>query len=631
VNFTKELLHKVVDPSLSPDKRARLRCELAKQYEESGNYEAARNAMGELWRGIGEPPNVEGLNQHTTGRVWLQIGVITGWLSATNQIEGSQEIAKNFITQSITIFESQGDLKGVAEAQTEIAVCYGREGALDDARVILSNALSLLDDNDGDLKGLTLLRSGIVETFANRLSDALSILTRATPLLEASTNHTLKGRFHNQLATVLKNLGAAENRADYIDRAFIEFAAASYHFELAGHDRYQACVENNLAMLCFKAKRLSEAHEHLDRAQALFTTLRDVVHLAQVAETRARVLLAEGDFVQAERFARTAVQLLENRDERSWLTEALTTHGIVFARLHREDQARAALERAIHVAEQVGDFESAGLAALTVVEELSDRLSDEELYSHLQYADALLENTQNADLLRREKNCFRSFVPRILWPDWPTSLRHSVLRHEARQIRRALEDSGGVIKQAARLLELTHQGLQRILNTRQKHLREVLEIIKARTTQTAVDRETGKSVSNSTIGSLRSVNRILHIEDNELVAGVAREMLEAQGWQVETCADGNVALEKIAGAANYDLLLVDYELPGVNGLEIVKRARKLPHRSHIPIVMLSATPIGPAAREAGADVFLQKPQDVTSLVETISRLLSAREQEGRDA
>lgn len=625
MNFTKELLHKIVDPNLSPDERARFRCELARQYEESGNYEAARDALGELWQEIGQPPNVEGLDQQTTGRVLLRIGVITGWLSATNQIAASQEIAKNFITQSVAIFERQGDLKGIAEAQTEIAVCYGREGALDDARVILANALSLLDDNDRDLKGLTLLRSGIVETFANRLSDALSILTNATPLLEASTNQTLKGRFHNQLATVLKNLGGAENRVDYIDRAFIEFAAASYHFEQAGHDRYQACVENNLAMLCFKANRLAEAHEHLDRAQALFTTLRDVVHLAQVAETRARVLLAERDLVQAERFARTAVQLLENRDERSWLAEALTTHGTVLARLHREDQARAALERAIHVAEQAGDFESAGLAALMLVEELPERLSDEELYSHLQYADTLLEHTQNADLLRREKNCFRSFVPRILWPDWPTSLRQSMLRHEARQIRRALEDSGGVIKQAARLLELTHQGLQRILNTRQKHLRQVLETIKARTPEipAAVVNE-----GSSGIRRLPRVKSILHIEDNELVAGVAKEMLEAQGWQVETCADGNAALEKISGLAEYDLLLVDYDLPGVNGLEIVRSARRLAHHSHTPIIVLSGTALETEAREAGADVFLRKPQDVGSLVETITRLLGEREHEG---
>lgn len=627
MNFTKELLHKIVDPNLSPDERARLRCELAKQYEQSGNYAAARDAMGELWQDSGESPNLEELDQGTAGRVWLRIGVITGWLSATNQIEGSQETAKNLITKSIAIFESQGDVKGVAEAQTEIAVCYGREGALNDARVLLTQALSQLDDQDGELKGLTLLRSATVEQLADRLSDALNMLNRAAPLFEANQNHTLVGYFHYELATVLKNLGAAENRIDYIDRALIEFAAASYHFEQAGHDRYQACVENNLAMLYFKANRLADAHEHLDRAQALFTTLRDVANLAQVAETRARVLLAEVDLVQAERFARTAVQLLEDRDERSFLAEALTTHGTVLARLHHEDQAKASFERAIHIAEQAGDLESAGLAALTLVEELPERLSDEDLYSHLQYADALLENTQNVDLLRREKNCFRIFVPRILWPDWPTSLRESVLRHESRQIRRALKDSGGVIKQAARLLGLTHQGLQRILNTRQKQLRQVLEIIKTQTPEIAAE-ATGERVGSREIRCLPRTKSILHIEDNELVAGVTKEMLEAQGWKVEICADGNIALEKICGEYEYDLLLIDYDLPGINGLELVRRARKLPHRSHTPIVVLSGTPVDIEARQAGADAFLRKPQDVGSIVKTIARLVGEHEQGG---
>jgi CheY-like chemotaxis protein/tetratricopeptide (TPR) repeat protein len=628
VNFTKELLHKIVDPNRSPDERARFRCELAKQYEQSGKYEAARDAMGELWGEMGESPNVEGLDQRTAGKVWLRVGVITGWLSATNQIKGSQEIAKNFITQSIGIFESQGDAKGVAEAQTEMAVCYGREGALNDARVLLSQALSLLDDHDGDLKGLALLRSASVEKLAGRLSDALNMLTRAAPLFDASNNHTLVGCFHNELATVLKNLGAAEKRADYIDRALIEFAAASYHFEQAPHDRYQAYVENNLAMLFFKANRLAEAHEHLDRAQALFTTLRDDVHLAQVAETRARVLLAEGDLVQAERFARTAVQLLENRDERSLLTEALTTHGTVLARFHHEDQAQATLERAIYVAEQAGDLESAGLAALTLVEELPERLTDDELYKHLEYAAALLEKTQNVALLHRQKNCFQRFVPRILWPDWPTSLRKSVLRHEERQIRRALEDSGGIKRQAARLLDLSHQGLERILNTRHKDLQEVLTTIKARTAQTPVwDRESDESVSNSEIRHLPRSKRILHVEDDETVAGRVKEMLEEQGWEVVTCVNGNAALEKIFGEDDYDLLLVDYHLPGVNGLELIDRARELDHRCDVPMVVLAGSPVEAAVREAGADAFLRKPQDMSSLVETINRLLEEREQE----
>ena len=625
MNFTKELLHQIVDPNRSPDERALARCELAKQYEQSGNYEAARGAMGELWREIGESANIEGLEQRTAGKVCLRIGVITGWLSATNQIKGSQEIAKDLITQSIAIFESQGDVKGLAEAQTEIAVCYGREGALSNARLLLSQALSMLDDDDGELKGLTLLRSATVETLANRLSDALNMLMRAAPLFEASNNHTLVGYFHYDLATVLKNLGAAENRADYTDRALIEFAAASYHFEQAGHDRYHACVENNLAMLFFKANRFAEAHEHLDRAQALFTTLRDVAHLAQVAETRARVLLAEGDLVQAERFARTAVQLLENRDESSFRAEALTTHGTALARLHHEDQAQAAFERAIHEAEQGGDLESAGLAALTLVEELPEHLSDDELYKHLEYAAALLEDTQNADLLRRQKNCFRRFVPRILWPDWPTSLRKSVLKHEARQIRRALEESGGVKVQAARLLELTHQGLEKILNTRHKDMQEVLTTIKARIAETPMDRESTEYVTDREKVRLPRPKRILHVEDDKTVAGIVKEMLEDQGWHVEMCADGNEALEKIAGEDEYDLLLVDYDLPSLNGLELINHARELDHRRDTPMVMLAANPVEGDAREAGAGVFLQKPQGIGSLVETIKSLIADRQ------
>lgn len=119
--------------------------------------------------------------------------------------------------------------------------------------------------------------------------------------------------------------------------------------------------------------------------------------------------------------------------------------------------------------------------------------------------------------------------------------------------------------------------------------------------------------------------RILLVEDDETIAAIAREMLEEQGWQVHTCNDGNVAIEHISGGIHYDSLLVDYGLPGINGLELVQRARKLVHHACTPIVMLSATPVGLAAREAGADVFLQKPQDVISLVETIGRLLRPRD------
>ena len=61
-----------------------------------------------------------------------------------------------------------------------------------------------------------------------------------------------------------------------MDRAFIEYAASSYHFEQADHRCYVASVENNLGMLYFTTNRCDEAHEHLDRARRIFISLKDV-------------------------------------------------------------------------------------------------------------------------------------------------------------------------------------------------------------------------------------------------------------------------------------------------------------------------------------------------------------------
>lgn len=118
-----------------------------------------------------------------------------------------------------------------------------------------------------------------------------------------------------------------------------------------------------------------------------------------------------------------------------------------------------------------------------------------------------------------------------------------------------------------------------------------------------------------------STIRILHVEDDETIAVLTREMLEAQGWYVETCSNGTSALEKICSDARYDCLLVDYKLPDLNGLELVHRARTLAHRSKTLIAVISANSVEAEAREAGADVFLSKPQDLLSLPDTIKRLL----------
>jgi len=161
----------------------------------------------------------------------------------------------------------------------------------------------------------------MVELRAGRLNEALCLHNEATDLVERSSEAALKGAFHNQLATLYEHLGTKQGHDDCTDRALIEYAAASFHFERAGNRRYLARVENNLGYLFSSIGRYREAHSHLDRARLLFLDLKDVGTVAQVDDTRARTLLAEGRIREAERFARSAVQTLEKGDEQALLAE----------------------------------------------------------------------------------------------------------------------------------------------------------------------------------------------------------------------------------------------------------------------------------------------------------------------
>ena len=117
---------------------------------------------------------------------------------------------------------------------------------------------------------------------------------------------------------------------------------------------------------------------------------------------------------------------------------------------------------------------------------------------------------------------------------------------------------------------------------------------------------------------------ILYVEDHKLLLSYVREMLTAQGWLVETCQDGISAFEKIAGGTAYDVLIFDNSLPGMSGLELVRRARSLAHRRQTPIILFSISDSHKAALRAGADIFLRKPDDVNTIVQVIKGLVGMR-------
>jgi CheY-like chemotaxis protein/tetratricopeptide (TPR) repeat protein len=626
--ISSQLLQEIADPTLTREKRALLRCQLAKGLEDVGNYEAAREAMGELWPEVGGRPVLDELSEATAADVLLRVGVLTGWLGSTRQIKGAQETAKNLITESIHRFEALQDTGKVAEGQMELGHCYWREGGFNEARVLLKEALGSLPEEISEVKAVTLLRLATVERSAKRFHDALRVHLEATPLFEKITNHAHQGKFYNGFGFLLRNLGTAEHRPDYIDQALIEYTAASYHFQQAGHTRYQACVENNLGFLFLTIKKFSEAHEHLDHAQALFTSMKDAVHTAQVDDTRARVLLAEGRTTEAERLVRSAIQTLERGDQQSLLAEALTTYGIILARTDSHEAARQRLQRAAEVAQSAGDMEAEGLAVLTVIEELGEHLLAEDLTATYDRAAELLSRSGNHEYKDRLLGASRRVLflighlpAPLTWEGF--NLYKAVLRYEGRIIERALKETRGVVSRAAKLLGLRRQRLDAMLKGRGRHtalahLRTPVEH-RARSLMFRGDEDCPET---------RAVC-VLHVEDDRLVAEAVNITLEGEGWSVETCASGAAALEKLESGERYDVLIFDNKLPDTTGIELIGQTRALAHRQHTPIIMLSGDEVEMDARRAGANWFLRKPGDVGSIPETVARLLARKK--GRES
>lgn len=469
-----ERLRELDNPSLTENERILLRCRVAADLIHKGQYEIARETLGELWPGVGEKPDVKGLPPVLAAEVLLQCGVLTGWLGRLGSVEGAQEKAQDLITEAFRKFQAQSRHERASEAQYELGVCYWQLGAYEESRVIMQEALKSLTDADLELKAKILIRRTIVELCENKFYEALNILNEARPIFE-SADDALKGRWHGQMGLVLARLADAEGDTSYTDRAIIEFTAAIYHYEQAGNERYCATNRNNIAMLLYRLGRYRDAHEHLDRAGATLLRLKDTGLLAQVDETRARIFLAERKYEEADRVITRAVQTLEKGGASAYLSDALTIQGVARARLGAGEDSITILRRAMSIAEEAGALTNAGLAALALIEEHGARrvLSRTELYKLYLRAEKLLKGSQDTDDKERLLACARVVMRRLAdvsLHDRNFSFYSVVQEFEEKIIEQALAESGGSVTGAAKLLGLKHQTLISMLKKRHKGL-----------------------------------------------------------------------------------------------------------------------------------------------------------------
>src|SRR5215207_11661649 len=110
VNVADDRPKELDNPTLTQNERVLLRCSVAADFIHKGQYEAAREALGELWPGVGQRPQVSNLPPPVGAEVLLQCGALTGWLGSARNVSGAQEQAKDMLSEAERTFRARGML-----------------------------------------------------------------------------------------------------------------------------------------------------------------------------------------------------------------------------------------------------------------------------------------------------------------------------------------------------------------------------------------------------------------------------------------------------------------------------------------------------------------------------------------
>jgi DNA-binding response OmpR family regulator len=119
--------------------------------------------------------------------------------------------------------------------------------------------------------------------------------------------------------------------------------------------------------------------------------------------------------------------------------------------------------------------------------------------------------------------------------------------------------------------------------------------------------------------------RVLVADDDPEICTLIKTILRSASFEVEVCADAESALVHLQRDKAYDILISDFMLPGISGIELITMVRASPQTARLPILMISGHSnyaMDARAKSAGADHFLNKPFTLTQLRSTVTALAS---------
>jgi two-component system cell cycle response regulator DivK len=118
--------------------------------------------------------------------------------------------------------------------------------------------------------------------------------------------------------------------------------------------------------------------------------------------------------------------------------------------------------------------------------------------------------------------------------------------------------------------------------------------------------------------------KVLIVEDNELNMKLFHDLLQAKGFEPIQTREGATALDMVR-RHRPDLILMDIQLPGKSGVDVMREIKADPELAHIPIVAVTAFAMKKDEewiRSGGCDAYITKPITVAGFLETVGRFLN---------
>lgn len=320
----------------------------AKQLAIAGDFESAICSLEGSWVDLGAEPIRNGESDREFARLLLACGILTVEMGRLRAFP-VQTKAKDLLSRAIRLF---GEDPESSEALLWLGHAYLWCGENNEALAITDSILTsqtagcYVVFSAGLVNGLAHFYLGNLDRSERAFASVEIFLPAVTPLS--------RGKFY-------LNRGMLYRQTGRLDMAMADYALAADCFRSAGSPRYQAATQNNLSRIYADLGCFAEAHTSALSALSLFREIQDRGHEAKVWDEIAQIYAREENYVEMERCASRAVEILSESDHEGWLAEALITFGTARARLGIS-QAQDALARALAICERQGDPRQAGAA-----------------------------------------------------------------------------------------------------------------------------------------------------------------------------------------------------------------------------------------------------------------------------